>query len=138
MLHESEKRLGAIKIWGRYVMRELGSVRRQIVSALVSPPPDEKPSRAEVHAHLQPHMAILVHKRTKVNVGEGMSALADNRWLAELSRFATNCGHLATNEAERTRLIELMDQAVAEEQNRLASQAASIPVTSRFDTSWAT
>jgi hypothetical protein len=134
---DSEKRLGAFKSWGRYVMRELGSARWLVAGSLNVPSTSDKPSRAEVFEHVRPYMAILVHKRARASVAEGASALTDKRWSAELNRHAANCNHLAANEAERARLIELLDQVVAEEQSRMASQAASIPVTSRFDTSWA-
>jgi hypothetical protein len=134
---ESEKRLGAVKSWGRYVIRELSAARRVVTKSLEIVPANEKPSRADVYEHARPHMAILVHKRAKVQVVDGTSAVADKRWSAELDRFALNFSHLAKDEVERARLIELLDQIVAEEQSRLAPLTCSMPVTSRFDSSWA-
>jgi hypothetical protein len=137
MEQETENRRGAIKSWTRFVMRELASASQLVASGLAISAQDARPSLSEVRTHAQPHMAILVHKRAKASAGGEVGALAGQQWLAELDRFADRWSHLAAGDAERARLVALLDQIVAEEQQRLASQSAAIPVTSRFDTSWA-
>jgi hypothetical protein len=85
-----------------------------------------------------PHMAVLVHKRTKL-AKDGDSVLR-GAWLAELSAFAERVGrYLATELGEdRRRVIGLLDDIVAHEQDKLANGAGElIPVTSRFDMRWA-
>ena len=86
----------------------------------------------------EPHMAVLVHKRTKLAAG-GDSVL-HGAWLAELSAFAERVGrYLAVDLGDdRRRVIGLLDDIVANEQDRLADAAGDpIPVTSRFDMRWA-
>jgi len=137
MEQKSERRLGTIRSWGRYVVHELVSAKRLLESGLEISQPDSKPLLSEVHELAQPHLAILVHKRAKIISGSGAQAMSDERWSAELYRLADRWPHLITSESERGRLIEALDQIVEGEQRRLAAQSSKIPVTSRFDTSWA-
>jgi|HubBroStandDraft_6_1064221.scaffolds.fasta_scaffold79511_4 hypothetical protein len=137
MEQESERRLGTIRSWGRYVVRELVSAKRSLENGLQISQSDSKPLLSEVHELAQPHLAILVHKRAKIISGGNAQAISDERWLTELYRFADRWSHLTANESERGRLIEALDQIVEGEQRRLAAQSSKVPVTSRFDTSWA-
>jgi hypothetical protein len=85
-----------------------------------------------------PHMAVLVHKRTKL--ADGGNSILRGAWLAELSAFAERVGrYLAVELGEdRQRVIGLLDDIVAHEQEKLADAAGDpIPVTSRFDMRWA-
>jgi hypothetical protein len=134
---ESEKRLGVLKSWSRFVARELISARRLVAGGLEISPASNESLLAELRALARPYMAILVHKRAKASSAEGTAALVDKRWVAELTRFADNWSHLVTNGTDRAQLMEVLDQVVAEEQDRLATESVAIPVTSRFDTSWA-
>jgi hypothetical protein len=130
---EQGARLGAVRSWSRFVMRELASVG-QLVS-LEPATPVQQPTLADVRAAAEPHLPILVHKRSKVrSVGDCQDTA---RWLTELNRLANLWTHLATNDAERARLVELLDSIVQAEQVGHEAQSAAIPVTSRFDTSWA-
>jgi len=137
MEQKSERRLGTIRSWGRYVVHELVSAKRLLESGLEISQPDSKPLLSEVHELAQPHLAILVHKRAKIISGKSAHAMSEERWAAELYRFADRWSHLTTSESERGRLIEALDQVIEDEQRRLAAQSSTIPVTSRFDTSWA-
>jgi hypothetical protein len=86
----------------------------------------------------EPHMAVLVHKRAKL-ASDGDSVL-HGAWLAELSLFAERVGRYLAIELEedRRRVIGLLDDIVANEQDRLADAAGDpIPVTSSFDMRWA-
>jgi hypothetical protein len=116
-------------------MRELASVGQ-----LVNPEPvssEQRPTLAEVQAAVGPHLPILVHQRSKAN-GAGVGVCPDHqRWSAELNRLANRWTHLAANDAERARLVELLDRVVQAEQLRQEAQSAAMPMTSRFDTSWA-
>lgn len=85
-----------------------------------------------------PHMAVLVHKRAKLAQNEDL--VLRGAWLAELSAFAERVGrYLAVElDEDRRRVIGLLDDIVANEQDRLADAAGDpIPVTSRFDMRWA-
>ena len=137
MEQESENRLGAVKSWSRFVMRELASARQLVAHGLEISPPDSRPELSEVRSLVQPHLAILVHKRARAYSKEETGAPSDERWRSELNRFADRWAHLAANEAERAQLIAVLDQIVVDEQQRLAAESSAIPMTSRFDTSWA-
>jgi hypothetical protein len=85
-----------------------------------------------------PHIAVLVHKRTKL--AEDGDSVLRGAWLAELSAFTERVGrHLATELGEdRRRVIGLLDDIVAHEQDKLVDAAGDpIPATSRFDMRWA-
>ena len=85
-----------------------------------------------------PHMAVLVHKRSKL-ADPGDSVL-HGAWLAELSAFAERVGRYLAIELteDRKRVIGLLDDIVAHEQERIAdAEVDPIPVTSRFDMRWA-
>lgn len=135
---ESERRLSVLKCWARFVTRELISAGRLVAGGLEVSPASKETLRAELCALARPHMAILVHKRSKVSSADGTAALDDKRWVAELNRFADCWGDLVTKGTDRARLMDELDQIVGEEQDRLAAKSVSIPITSRFDTSWAT
>lgn len=117
-------------------MRELASVGQLVKFDFSSE--QHGPSLQDVRATAEPHLPILVHKRGKASGNGHENATNDPRWLAELHRLALRWTHLAANDRERARLISLLDHVVGEEQQRLAEQVTAIPVTSRFDTSWAT
>jgi hypothetical protein len=92
---------------------------------------------AELRELAAPHLAVLVHKRTRL-----VQALQDERWASELGDFVSRIlwPHLASSDklAGRSQscVAELLDEIVAAEQ-RVAAQIVPVPLTSRFDTSWA-
>jgi hypothetical protein len=92
----------------------------------------------ELKALAAPHMAVLVHKRTRL-----VQALEDERWASELTDFIGRIvwPHLSASEhlAGRNQncVAELLDEIVAVEQ-RAVARIVGVPQTSRFDTSWAT
>jgi hypothetical protein len=94
---------------------------------------------AEMRELIQPHMAVLVHRRAKLLDGSDGS-----RWSAELDTFLRNSlMPLLGDErdyAERNRaFVSLMlDVAIAEEQRRsYESRVAELPFARGFDASWA-
>jgi len=88
----------------------------------------------EVLALVEPHLAVLVHKRAKLGA-------ADERWMRELDEFVRRTffwPEPAASEAfgcgDRRRIAETVDRIVARTQT---TAAAALPATSRFDSSWA-
>ena len=100
--------------------------------------------QGEVRELAAPHMAVLVHKRTKAGTRPG--AIQDEQWFSELGDFVS--GMLwpyvqespALNGRSKNCVAELLDDVVAAEQRNIHELAMAdiIPRTSRFDTSWAT
>lgn len=88
----------------------------------------------DVHELVEPHLAILTHKRARY---------VPERWNRELDDFVRRTffwPEPAATEAfgrlDRHQIAALVDRIVAEAQDRQA-QAATMPQTSRFDSSWA-
>jgi len=106
--------------------------------------PGEQPLQAELRELAAPHMAVLVHKRTKVSEKPG--ALEDERWFGELGDFVSRMlwPYLETSAVldgrSKNCVAELLDEIVAAEQRQMAELALVdlLPRTSRFDASWAT
>ncbi|HXL99978.1 MAG TPA: hypothetical protein VN932_08610 [Rhizomicrobium sp.] len=103
-------------------------------------PSDWQPAlHDELRALAAPHLAVLVHKRAKL-----VAALQDERWAGELVEFVNRIlwPHLATSEALGGRnqncVAELLDEIVAAEQRAVAAVTRTVPLTSRFDSGWAT
>ena len=140
MKESSEARLGTIKSWGRYVLKELATVRRLLDDGIALGKSERGFVRDEVLTLVEPHLAVLVHKRAKIRSHDGAETADETRWAAELGQFASRWPHLAANAVERSTLVAVLDRIVAAEQKRLADATRSpdVPVTSRFDTSWAT
>ena len=118
----------------RQAVREVWRLLKQGIDI----PTDWQPAlHDELRALAAPHLAVLAHKRTKL-----VQALQDERWASELGDFVNRVlwPYLATSEALAGRsqncVAELLDEIVAAEQRVVAADA--IPLTSRFDTSWAT
>jgi hypothetical protein len=140
MKKSSEARLGTIKSWGRHVLKELATVRRLLGEGIALEQFERGLVRDEVVTLVEPHLAVLVYKRAKIRLHDGTGTADETRWTAELCQFANRWPHLAANAVERSKLVAELDRIVAAEQKRLADAARSpsVPVTSRFDTSWAT
>jgi len=91
-----------------------------------------------------PHMPILMHKRAKY-LGRA-DAQMNMRWFSELEDFVTHTiwpqlfEGSSAEAAEKSEIIEALDEIVGAEQRRAAAMIATdnIPHTSRFDTSWVT
>ena len=88
------------------------------------------------------HMPILMHKRAKY-LGRP-DAQMNIRWFSELEDFVTHTiwpelfEGAAGALADKSEIIDVLDEIVGAEQRRMAAMAAAdnIPHTSRFDTSW--
>ena len=100
--------------------------------------------QSEVRELAAPHMAVLVHKRTKV--GATMGTIEDEQWLGELGDFVSRMlwpylqESAVLNRRSKNCVAELLDDIVAAEQRNFCDLAMAdiIPRTSRFDNSWAT
>jgi hypothetical protein len=94
------------------------------------------PLQEELRDLAHPHMAVLMHKRAKFGAD-------DARWHDELHYFVgqTLWPHIAKSELlagrNEAQVAELLDEVVAASQRREAEREAELPLTSRFDTSWA-
>jgi hypothetical protein len=79
------------------------------------------------------HMAILMYKRAKFG--------ADLRWQEELREFVAEkvCPHLAKAgvPVSKSHVADVLDEIIATELLRESAREAALPLTSRFDTSWA-
>ena len=101
------------------------------------------PFENELRALVKPHLAILVHKRTKLLAPGDDLAARNARWAQELDAFINRTffwPQPAATEAhggdDRRHIVRFVDSIVAEEQARdMAGQG--LPTTSRFDSSWA-
>ncbi|HEY1836918.1 MAG TPA: hypothetical protein VGG36_04625 [Rhizomicrobium sp.] len=95
------------------------------------------PLQEELHELAQPYLAILMYKREKFGAG-------DPNWTRELNEFVDSklWPHVASSEMlggrNEAHVAELMDGIVAAELRRERERGAPLPLTSRFDTSWAT
>ncbi len=92
----------------------------------------------DVFALVEPHLAILVHKRAKL-----LARGAGERWAKELDDFVRRTffwPEPAATESfgrlDRRRLAAIVDGIVAQAQTREAARA-TLPATSRFDSAWA-
>jgi hypothetical protein len=132
---DSEAKLGRLTNWRGIFARQLSFAQKLLTVGSTVPLLDRMPSVADVRALALPHMAILLHKRAKASASA--TILSDTRWLEELNRCADRWPHLAPDAAARTRLIEMLDRIVEQEQRQMDVQLSAIPVTSRFDSSWA-
>ncbi|HEX4302237.1 MAG TPA: hypothetical protein VHZ78_05560 [Rhizomicrobium sp.] len=88
---------------------------------------------------IAPHMAVLVHRRTKLLDGSDGA-----RWSDELDTFMRqNLWPLLGDERDyadrnRTFVTLMLDVAIAEEQRRASvAHTAVMPMVSRFDAAWA-
>ena len=114
----------------------IGEVWRLLKQGIDIPVAWHAPLQDELRELTQPHMAILIYKRAKFD--------SDARWRAELHEFVSRTlwPHIANSELlggrNEAHVAELMDEIVVAEQRREAEREADIPLTSRFDTSWAT
>jgi hypothetical protein len=97
----------------------------------------------EAHALIEPHLAILVHKRARCLAPAEGPARTD-RWAKELDDFVERSffwpapqGNEAFARIGRPELSSLVDRIVEAEQRRQAAEKAALPLTSRFDSYWA-
>ena len=118
----------------------LATVWRLLKSGIDFPPTFERSKESELRELVAPHIPVLVHKR------ERLSALEEQglrRWTVELHSFVDRVvlpllgirGEVTGN--DRNRLVWLIDSFVSDEAERARAAAADLPLTSRFDTSWA-
>jgi hypothetical protein len=119
----------------RVAVKEVWRLLRQGIDM----PVDWQPAlHSELRALAEPHMAVLVHKRAKL-----VQALQDERWASDLVDFVGRIvwPHLNASEhlggRDQNCVAELLDEIVAVEQ-RAVARVVPVPLTSRFDTSWAT
>ncbi|HVZ90970.1 MAG TPA: hypothetical protein VG843_04910 [Rhizomicrobium sp.] len=99
--------------------------------------------RRDAQAAIEPHLAFLIHKRSKfLRPAPGQAARFD-RWANELDDFVRRSVWPASvaNEIRsmsgRRHLVDLIDRVVGEHQERLRAEDAGLPLTSRFNSHWA-
>jgi hypothetical protein len=90
---------------------------------------------AEIAVAVEPHMAILLHKRAKYPT---------ERWAKEVDDFVARTFFWPEPAAtdlygrlDRREIARIVDRIVAGEQLREAARPAELPQTSRFGSSWA-
>ena len=119
----------------------LAVVWRLLKTGVDFPPTFERSNESELRELVAPHFPVLVHKR------ERLQALTEGseRWAHELHIFVDNAlipllgnrrDRMTGN--DRNRLVRAVDNFVSDEVERLRSEVLALPVTSRFDSSWAT
>lgn len=97
----------------------------------------------EVLALVEPHLAVLVHKRARcLTPAEG--PVRHERWAKELDDFvahnvlvAASAANDAFSKMRRSDLSRIVDSLVEVEQRKQAAEKAALPLTSRFDSYWA-
>jgi hypothetical protein len=89
----------------------------------------------EIHAVVEPHMAILLHKKAKYGA---------ERWAKEVEDFVSRAFFWPEPAAtdtfgrmDRRQIAQMVDRILDEEQTRAAARPAELPQTSRFGSSWA-
>jgi hypothetical protein len=100
--------------------------------------------QSELRELAAPHMAVLVHKRSKIGATTG--SIEDEQWFGELGDFVSRMlwpylqASPVLNGRSKNCVAELLDDIVAAEQRNTCDLAMAdiIPRTSRFDSSWAT
>lgn len=131
--------IGETQARGRPLREAVKEVWRLLQRGVDFPADQQSPLQRELRELTAPHLAVLVHKRAKL-----VQALQDERWASELSDFVGRIlwPHLSSSETligrSQNCVAELLDEIVAAEQHAVAAQAEAVPLTSRFDTSWAT
>ena len=98
----------------------------------------------ELRELVEPHLAILVHRRTRFLAPDANGIVDSERWAAEIDNFvdrsffwpapASGEAHVKLN---RRQLVQLVEQIVVCEQRKLAAESGPLPATSRFDSCWA-
>lgn len=98
----------------------------------------------EVRELVEPHLAILMHRRSRFLAPDANGVVNEERWSAEIDAFVDRCFFApapASSDAHgrlnRRQLVRLVDQIVVEGQHRLAAEKAPLPATSRFGSCWA-
>lgn len=127
---------GNIRYWGRHVVKELARVGTLVSSTWDGISATAQARETELRELAAPHLAVLVHKRCKACGPDGTNPFEDRRWPAELEQHVRRWFPDAQIQ-ERIHVAGCLDRIVAEEQKRVSSQPAAVPMTSRFDTSWA-
>jgi hypothetical protein len=128
---------GEVAVQGQPFKETVREVWRLLKQGIEMPTDWQPALQTELRELAAPHLAVLVHKRTKL-----VQALQDERWASELGDFVSRIlwPHLASSDhlAGRSQncVAELLDEIVAAEQ-RAVARIVPVPQTSRFDTSWA-
>jgi hypothetical protein len=120
------------------IANELATVWRFLKQGVDFPLDGRHPLEGELRALAGPYMPVLVHKRVKL--ADESEFILGGRWLDELAEFAERvvC-YLEAEWLDRRQIVGLLDDIIAEEQQKIADalRRESVPVTSRFDMSWA-
>lgn len=105
---------------------------------------DRAELESETLAVVEPHLAILVHKRARYLAPAEDGTVRHQRWDKELDDFVGRTFFwplLAPTEAfgtlNRAQIALIVDRIVVRERDRQSAAAAMLPATSRFDSSWA-
>jgi hypothetical protein len=132
--------------WSGHMARALDDVWSMLRLGIDFTPHGRKAFETEMRELVEPSLPILIHKRAKfLREAEDGTVRAD-LWAKELGDFMNriffwpNLGaHRAFVEKNRAYVAQLLDRFIAEEQRKsVAAQAVDgVPMTSRFDSSWA-
>jgi hypothetical protein len=102
------------------------------------------PFEDELRTLVKPHLAILVHKRTRLLAPGDDLAARNARWGQELDAFVNRtffwpqpAATEIQGRVDRRHITRFVDSIVAEEQARELTAAQVLPTTSRFGSSWA-
>ncbi|MBI3678639.1 MAG: hypothetical protein HY243_18670 [Proteobacteria bacterium] len=118
----------------------LATVWRLLKSGIDFPPTFERSKESELRELVAPHIPVLVHKRERFSVQDEQGL---KHWTVELHSFIDRVvlpllgirGEVTGN--DRNRLVRLIDTFVSDEVERAKAAETTLPLTSRFDTSWA-
>jgi len=98
----------------------------------------------EVRELVEPHLAILMHRRARFLSPDVNGAVQAERWAAEIDSFVDRCFFWPApacsephSKLNRRQLAALVDHIVVDGQHRLASEKSPLPATSRFGSCWA-
>jgi hypothetical protein len=127
---------------GRSIREALAEVATMLLGSTTFEP--QRLIETDVRELVEPHLAILMHKRERFLTPDANGAPRNERWTAELDGFVersffwpASAANEAHDKVGRRHLVNLVDRIVVAEQRKRAAMNASLPATSRFDSSWA-
>ena len=124
--------------------RSIRAVIGEVVSFLFRGVESERSLIDELRDLVEPHLAVLIHKRSRYLAPDGNGAVRGERWAKELDDFVSRTffwpvpvSTEALSRWDRRRIAQTLDGIIAEAQQGAAVASAGLPQTSRFGSSWA-
>lgn len=117
----------------------LATVWRLLKNGIDFPPTFERSKESELRELIAPYFPVLAHKRERFHTQDDGA----ERWFVELHTFVDRVAgpmlglSARTTGTDRNRVVRMIDTFIGEEIARGKTEVAGLPVTSRFDTSWA-